>query len=77
MFGLTPLCLKSSTPMFYIQGYDATELVKQYKGPDLHLLIDQGQADNFYTDGQLLPDNLSAACASNSIPITLRIQEVT
>jgi|EP01049_Picozoa_sp_SAG25_P006670 S-formylglutathione hydrolase len=31
--------------------YDATELVKQYEGPDLHLLVDQGDADNFYTQG--------------------------
>lgn len=29
--------------------HDATELIKQYDGPDLHLLIDQGDADNFYT----------------------------
>ncbi|XP_052784479.1 S-formylglutathione hydrolase-like [Mya arenaria] len=55
--------------------YDATELAKQYKGPELNILVDQGQADNFYTEGQLLPDNLSAACAENNVPITLRIQE--
>jgi S-formylglutathione hydrolase len=32
-------------------AHDATELVKQYEGPDLHLLVDQGDSDNFYTQG--------------------------
>ncbi|KAH3815893.1 hypothetical protein DPMN_144429 [Dreissena polymorpha] len=39
------------------------------------MLVDQGKADNFYADGQLLPDNLSAECASNYVPINLRIHE--
>merc|ERR1712146_373611 len=29
--------------------YDATELIKTYKGKDLHILCDQGTADNFLT----------------------------
>ncbi|KAH3815866.1 hypothetical protein DPMN_144400 [Dreissena polymorpha] len=58
------------------QEYDATELVKKYIGPALNMLVDQGKADNFYVEGQLLPDNLSAECASNNVPINLRIHEV-
>ncbi|XP_052215226.1 S-formylglutathione hydrolase-like isoform X4 [Dreissena polymorpha] len=57
------------------QEYDATELVKKYTGPALNMLVDQGKADNFYVKGQLLPDNLSAECASNNVPINLRIHE--
>lgn len=55
--------------------YDATELSKKYNGPPLNILIDQGKADNFYKEGQLLPDNLIGACASNNVPIVCRLQE--
>jgi S-formylglutathione hydrolase len=37
--------------------YDATELAKIYNGPDREILLDQGMADKFYHEGQLLPDN--------------------
>lgn len=40
--------------------HDATELVKSWKGP-LNALIDVGTADNFYKQGQLLPENLEKA----------------
>ncbi|KAF7540535.1 hypothetical protein G7Z17_g12172 [Cylindrodendrum hubeiense] len=40
--------------------HDATELVKGWKGP-LNALIDVGTADNFYKQGQLLPENLEKA----------------
>lgn len=55
--------------------YDATELVKAYKGPDLHILVDQGTADSFYTGGQLLPENFSAACAASGVHADVRMQE--
>lgn len=54
--------------------HDATELVASYEGPDLHLLVDQGDADNFYTQKQLLPENLKAACEAKGISLTLNMQ---
>ncbi|XP_043209776.1 S-formylglutathione hydrolase-like [Amphibalanus amphitrite] len=56
------------------QGYDATELVKSYSGPALDILIDQGSEDGFLKDGQLLPDNLVAACAKASMAVDYRLQ---
>jgi S-formylglutathione hydrolase len=55
-------------------AHDATELVKSYDGPDLHLLIDQGDADNFYTQKQLLPENFKAACDEKGVSLTLNLQ---
>lgn len=40
--------------------HDATELVKKAKGP-LDILIDVGTDDNFYKQGQLLPENFVVA----------------
>ncbi|KAF1632045.1 UNVERIFIED_CONTAM: S-formylglutathione hydrolase, partial [Eudyptes robustus] len=40
--------------------YDSTELARTYNGPPKSILIDQGTADNFYKQGQLLPENLTA-----------------
>ncbi|EMR63796.1 putative s-formylglutathione hydrolase protein [Eutypa lata UCREL1] len=40
--------------------HDATELIKGWKG-DLNVLIDVGTGDNFYKQGQLLPENLEKA----------------
>merc|ERR1719378_882495 len=58
------------------KDYDATELVKNYSGPLCDILIDQGKSDNFYTAGQLLPDNFVNACKDNkSCNATLRVQE--
>lgn len=42
--------------------WDATELVKQYNGPPLQILIDQGSDDEFLHQNQLLPENLIDAC---------------
>jgi len=55
--------------------HDATELVKQWKGP-LDLLIDVGTGDNFYKQGQLLPENFIKAAkeAGNDQNINLRMQ---
>ncbi|XP_022093875.1 S-formylglutathione hydrolase-like [Acanthaster planci] len=55
--------------------YDACELVKAYQGPPLDILVDQGKADQFLLQSQLLPDNLVAACTTNKTAITLRMQE--
>jgi len=55
--------------------YDATELVKSYKGPPLEFLVDQGAADNFLKEGQLLPERFMEACASNKMPCVMRMQE--
>eukprot|EP00271_Cylindrocystis_brebissonii_P008057 TRINITY_DN22080_c0_g1_i1.p1 TRINITY_DN22080_c0_g1~~TRINITY_DN22080_c0_g1_i1.p1 ORF type:complete len:293 (-),score=41.28 TRINITY_DN22080_c0_g1_i1:502-1380(-) len=58
------------------KAYDATELVKGYKGAPLRegILIDQGKADNFYPH-QLLPENFAEACKESGVPLTLRLQE--
>ena len=39
------------------------------------LLIDQGLADKFLADGQLLPERLEQACAAAGQPLTLRRHE--
>ncbi|OJJ99744.1 hypothetical protein ASPACDRAFT_43376 [Aspergillus aculeatus ATCC 16872] len=41
--------------------HDATELVRRWKGGPLDVLIDVGTGDNFYKQGQLLPENLEKA----------------
>jgi S-formylglutathione hydrolase len=56
------------------QTYDATELVNAgAKVKDI--LIDQGNADEFYDEGQLLPEDLQAACRSTGQALTLRMQD--
>jgi S-formylglutathione hydrolase len=55
------------------KAWDACELIKA-NGSSLALMVDQGNADNFYTDGQLQPEALSAACEEAGVPITLRMQ---
>ncbi|KAJ7225702.1 carbohydrate esterase family 1 protein [Mycena pura] len=52
----------------YLQGgieeakeqYDATELIRKRVDP-VHILIDYGTGDNFYKQGQLLPENFLQA----------------
>ncbi|KAI1078352.1 S-formylglutathione hydrol [Whalleya microplaca] len=41
--------------------HDATELVKGWKNGDLRALVDVGTGDNFYKQGQLLPENFEKA----------------
>ena len=55
-------------------AYDATELIKGGARVP-HLLIDSGLADEFYDEGQLLPENLKAACEAAGQPLALRLQE--
>lgn len=53
--------------------YDATELVKQYKGPNVPILIDIGSADNF-KDKQLEPEAFQKA-AVGKLSINYRLQD--
>ncbi|KAI9878564.1 MAG: hypothetical protein M1830_000521 [Pleopsidium flavum] len=55
--------------------HDATELVKKWKGP-LDLLIDVGTGDNFYKEGQLLPENFAKAAkeSGNDKELNIRYQ---
>ncbi|KAI8322462.1 esterase [Martensiomyces pterosporus] len=51
--------------------YDATELVKRYEGPVLPILIDQGDADQFYSSKQLQPSHFVIATESSRRPVDL------
>ncbi|KAL9070036.1 MAG: hypothetical protein Q9157_005953 [Trypethelium eluteriae] len=55
--------------------HDAAELIKQWKGP-LDLLIDVGTGDNFYKQGQLLPENFVKAAKEAGVDkdVKLRMQ---
>ncbi|XP_028405447.1 S-formylglutathione hydrolase-like [Dendronephthya gigantea] len=55
--------------------YDATELMKTYKGPKPEILIDQGLGDNFYDAKQLLPENFKKVCEEVNYPLNLRMHE--
>uniref|UniRef100_A0A914XND6 S-formylglutathione hydrolase n=2 Tax=Plectus sambesii TaxID=2011161 RepID=A0A914XND6_9BILA len=55
--------------------YDATHLVKEYNGPPLDVLVDQGDQDDFLKNGQLLPDNLLTASVGTKVKLQLRMQE--
>lgn len=56
------------------RAYDATELVKG--GATVgEILIDQGSADEFYDEQQLIPENLQTACKNTGQPLTLRMQD--
>lgn len=56
------------------EAYDATCLIAAGATVD-SILVDQGTADEFYDEQQLLPENLEAACKQAGVPITLRFQE--
>jgi S-formylglutathione hydrolase len=56
------------------QAYDATALVAAgAKVSDI--LIDQGTADEFYDEKQLLPENFKAACDKANQSLTIRMQD--
>lgn len=58
------------------KAYDATELIGKYAGAPLPILCDQGSADDFLAQGQLLPDDLAAAAKGNSsVELSMRSQE--
>eukprot|EP00013_Stygamoeba_regulata_P019823 CAMPEP_0177659728 /NCGR_PEP_ID=MMETSP0447-20121125/17608_1 /TAXON_ID=0 /ORGANISM="Stygamoeba regulata, Strain BSH-02190019" /LENGTH=291 /DNA_ID=CAMNT_0019164639 /DNA_START=64 /DNA_END=936 /DNA_ORIENTATION=- len=56
------------------KAYDSCELVQQYSGPDLHILVDQGDEDGFYSQKQLLTENLQEACKRKGMDACIRIQ---
>lgn len=51
--------------------HDATELVGKWLGGDLDVLIDVGTGDNFYKQGQLLPENFEKA-AGKGVKVNYR-----
>lgn len=56
--------------------HDATELVKGWRGGHLRMLVDVGTGDNFYKQGQLLPDNFERAVKEAGLEgLELRYQE--
>ncbi len=56
------------------KAYDATALVASgAQVPDI--LIDQGLADEFYDEKQLLPENFQQACDANGQNVTIRLQQ--
>jgi len=57
-------------------AHDATELMKAQKAAPYPagILIDQGLADKFLMEKQLLPEAFEAACAGAGQPLTLRRQ---
>lgn len=58
------------------KDWDATELVKKYKGPPMsYILIDQGKDDQFLSQLQLLPQNFVDSCQSGNMPVVLRMHE--
>lgn len=56
------------------QEWDATELLKQYTGKKIPVLIDQGDADSFY-DKQLQPSKIAAIAEDKNYPLTVRMQQ--
>lgn len=54
--------------------WDACELIHAGDTGRPALMVDQGEADNFYRDGQLRPEALKQACEEAGLPITLRMQ---
>ncbi|KAJ9152127.1 S-formylglutathione hydrolase [Pleurostoma richardsiae] len=57
--------------------HDATELVGRWdKGTPLNILVDVGTGDNFYKQGQLLPENFEKAVKEAGLDgLTLRMQD--
>ena len=55
------------------RAHDTVELVLAGVAKGLHLLVDQGEGDEFL-QAQLKPELLKAACASAGHPLTLRLQ---
>jgi S-formylglutathione hydrolase len=57
------------------KDYDASELIKQTADPERPILIDQGSADPFLAQKQLLPDVFEQVCQTAGQSLTLRLQE--
>lgn len=59
--------------------HDASELIKGWNAGTFETLIDVGTADNFYKQGQLLPENFEKAAkeSGNDKGLVLRYQDVS
>jgi S-formylglutathione hydrolase len=57
--------------------HDATELLKSWKGEKFRALVDVGTGDNFYKQGQLLPENFEAAAKEVGAEVEVRYQPVS
>ena len=55
-------------------AYDAVELIGAGARVS-EILVDQGTADEFLDEGQLLPETLRAVCEDAGIPLQLRMQQ--
>jgi S-formylglutathione hydrolase len=55
-------------------AYDATALIQSGSMIASEILIDQGEADSFLAQGQLLPEVFIAACEEAGQSLTLRMQ---
>lgn len=55
------------------EEWDACELIATGAPAPAEIKVDQGEADNFYQDGQLRPEALEAACKKAGVPLTLRM----
>ncbi|CCL98513.1 uncharacterized protein FIBRA_00512 [Fibroporia radiculosa] len=58
--------------------YDATELIAKMSKEPLHILIDYGTGDNFYKQGQLLPENFLKVARDvgyDEVQVRVRSQE--
>ena len=55
--------------------WDSTELISKYKGPPTMFLIDQGKEDQYYKEGQLLPENLTKSAQANNFQCITRYQD--
>ncbi|KAJ8509425.1 hypothetical protein ONZ45_g8396 [Pleurotus djamor] len=58
--------------------YDATELIAKSTSDSVHILVDYGTGDNFYKQGQLLPENFLQAARSaghDELKVRVRSQE--
>lgn len=55
------------------KAWDACELIAAGAQVD-EIKVDQGDADNFYQDGQLRPEALEAACQDAGIGLTLQMR---
>lgn len=53
--------------------HDATELLKTWDGP-FEALIDVGTGDNFYKNGQLLPENFEAAAKEKGVEKSINVR---
>lgn len=61
------------------KAHDATELLKGWKQDSFEALIDVGTGDNFYKQGQLLPENFEKVAKEKGFEkgLVLRYQEVS